>query len=195
MAELTNVINVTFGALNTAAVRVPWAYNHNAGVMLKPVGIDLPTAYQVHWALSPDASSSLETVGSAEDGVPIPDEMWESGKEFYGWFYLHPTEDSSVTRYEVKVLERRRAPLPTGTPTPAQQSAIDQAITALNSAVEQTAEDAADAAESADRAEQAAATSGYMFFYIDDNGDLIYERTENVEVDFELIDGDLYLEV
>ena len=53
---------------------------------------------------------------------------------------------------------------------------------------------ASEAATSADRAEQAAAQSGYMFFYIDENGDLIYERTRNVNVDFSLIDGDLYVE-
>lgn len=32
-----------------------------------------------------------------------------------------------------------------------------------------------------------------MFFYINSNGDLIYERTNNVDVDFKLIDGDLIL--
>ena len=52
----------------------------------------------------------------------------------------------------------------------------------------------ADAAEtSADRAEQAAKDAGYMFFYIDENGDLIYQRTSNVQVDFYLNDGDLYV--
>ena len=50
------------------------------------------------------------------------------------------------------------------------------------------------AAQDADRAEQAAGQSGYMFFHIDSNGDLIYERTSNVDVDFRLVDGDLILE-
>ena len=49
------------------------------------------------------------------------------------------------------------------------------------------------AARDADRAEQAAGQSGYMFFHIDSNGDLIYERTSNVDVDFRLVDGDLYM--
>ena len=52
---------------------------------------------------------------------------------------------------------------------------------------------AASAATNADRAEQAAAQSGYMFFYIDENGDLRYQRTDNVDVDFYLNDGDLYV--
>ena len=53
---------------------------------------------------------------------------------------------------------------------------------------------ATDAARDADRAEQAAGQSGYMAFWIDSNGDLIYERTSNVDVDFRLVDGDLILE-
>ena len=53
---------------------------------------------------------------------------------------------------------------------------------------------AASAATNADRAEQAAAQSGYMHFYINDEGDLIYQRTSNVNVDFYLDnDGDLHV--
>ena len=52
---------------------------------------------------------------------------------------------------------------------------------------------ASSTATNADRAEQAAAQSGYMFFYIDENGDLHYQRTDNVDVDFYLNDGDLYV--
>ena len=51
------------------------------------------------------------------------------------------------------------------------------------------------AAESAAKAEQAAVNAGYMFFCIDENGDLIYERTSNTQVDFCLLDGNLYVEV
>lgn len=45
----------------------------------------------------------------------------------------------------------------------------------------------------ADRAEQAAGQSGYMCFYINSDGDLIYERTSNVNVDFSIVDGDLII--
>lgn len=78
-------------------------------------------------------------------------------------------------------------------------SASISATNATNSAseahgYEQNAKEHADDAEdAADRAEQSAAVSGYMFFYIDENGDLIYQRTSNVQVDFALIDGDLYV--
>lgn len=65
--------------------------------------------------------------------------------------------------------------------TDAHQSKVD-AETAQNKAE-----------EAQEKAEQAAAQAGYMFFYIDENGDLIYQRTPNVNVDFYLSDGDLYV--
>ena len=40
---------------------------------------------------------------------------------------------------------------------------------------------------------QATMNAGYMYFYIDEHGDLIYQRTSNTEVDFYLLDGDLYV--
>lgn len=50
-----------------------------------------------------------------------------------------------------------------------------------------------EAKQSADKAEQAASQSGYMHFYIDEHGDLIYHRTSNVQVDFYLHNGDIYM--
>ena len=58
------------------------------------------------------------------------------------------------------------------------------------------AENARDAAAvSANRAEQAANKAGYMDFEINDNGHLIYTRTDAVDVNFILDDGHLYMEV
>ena len=45
----------------------------------------------------------------------------------------------------------------------------------------------------ADRAEQAAKNAGYMYMYINEDGDLIYDRTDNVNVNFYLDSGDLYM--
>ena len=78
-------------------------------------------------------------------------------------------------------------------------AAAQSASRALNSATSanmsalSAREDALTASRDADRAEQAAGQSGYMFFYIDENGDLRYQRTDNVDVDFYLNDGDLYV--
>lgn len=47
------------------------------------------------------------------------------------------------------------------------------------------------AGDYAEHAEQAAANAGYMDFHIDENDHLIYEFTENINVDFELEEGRL----
>jgi len=60
----------------------------------------------------------------------------------------------------------------------------------------EAAEDAKkDAAASANLAQQAAENAGYMFFYIDDTGELVLVRTKNVaeDINFELRGGDLYV--
>lgn len=75
-----------------------------------------------------------------------------------------------------------------GSASNASQSATEAAASAT--AAQDSADDAAD---SADRAEQAAGQAGYMFFHIDERGHLIYERTDNVNVDFYLLDGHLYV--
>ena len=70
----------------------------------------------------------------------------------------------------------------------------EAARTGAETAATSAAASAADAANSADRAEQAAKDAGYMYFYIDDKGDLHYVRTSNVNVRFYLHEGDLYVE-
>lgn len=83
----------------------------------------------------------------------------------------------------------------TGAADRAAASEASAAVSATNAATSagSASSSAADAAQSADRAEQAAATAGYMYFYIDENGDLIYTKTPNAEADFYLSDGDLYM--
>jgi len=82
-------------------------------------------------------------------------------------------------------------------------SAEAAGISALNAAEsERKSKGYADAAETsknsaetaAEHAEQAASTAGYMFFYIDARGHLIYQRTSNTQVDFYLENGHLYVE-
>lgn len=69
--------------------------------------------------------------------------------------------------------------------------ALINEITAL---LEEITEQAEIAEAAADRAEQAAATAGYLFFYINDEGHLMMQRTSNTQVDFYLEAGHLYVE-
>ena len=78
-------------------------------------------------------------------------------------------------------------------------AAAQSASRALNSATSanmsalSAREDALTASRDADRAEQAAAQSGYLWFYIED-GKLYMDRTQNTHVNFYMQDGKLYVE-
>lgn len=261
MTEM-NVTTVSLSTCMTANTAMP-LYQYDYGQILRIEGLELPSAYQVHFSTSESGGTSVTQVGGS-DGVAIPDDMLALGKTIYAYIYLHEGESDGETEYKITIPVLKRPAITDEVPTPAQQSAIDQAIASLNAAVETTEayrdeaegfagnaensaqnaansataaaqsaseaaasateartsatasaasaaqaeehatsaglsaihaeESAASALESADRAEQAASTAGYMYFYIDDNGDLIYQRTSNTQVDFYLQDGDLYVE-
>lgn len=250
-----NDSNVIIAALGGGRTTVTASrFMEDYGQVLKITGVELPDVYQVDFANSPHDGNSVTMVGNA-DGVLIPRQFFDSGHDVYAFLYL-TREDAGRTMATIRIPNKRRPHRTNEEPTPEQQSVIDQAIAALNTAVAKTAQDVLDADESAqsaaesadlsglsarsageyasqasasasqasqsaqqasasagtasaaatsasvsansaatdaDRAEQAAAQSGYMFFYIDENGDLHYQRTDNVDVDFYLNDGDLYV--
>lgn len=105
--------------------------------------------------------------------------------------------DGQIKKSEIWQTLTQRSLTSSEDPPPPMQAWIEAVLAAGAASViarEISERCAQSASEDADRAEQAAAQSGYMFFYIE-NGDLMYQRTENVDqVDFYLDDGDLYLE-
>lgn len=72
----------------------------------------------------------------------------------------------------------------------ATQAAQDASASAQAAATSET-----NAENSADRAEQAAGTSGWMQMEINDDGYLIYTRSDVVDIDFSLSNGELIAEV
>ena len=136
-------------------------YQYDYGQTILFDGLDLPMAYEVHFANSEFKGETKTSIGGA-DGAIIPDEYLETGEPIYAWIYLHEGETDGETRYVVEIPVRRR-PEPTNEePTPVQQDTITQAIAALQAAVEhveaagQSAEEAAASAEAAaDSAETA----------------------------------------
>ena len=68
-----------------------------------------------------------------------------------------------------------------------------QSESTASTAATSAATSASNASRDADRAEQAAAQSGYLWFYIED-GKLYMDRTENTHVNFFMRDGKLYVE-
>ena len=108
-------------------------YQYNQGMILRIVGPTLPTAYEVDFANSV-TGQSITQVGNS-DGVTIPDQFFVPGSTIHAWVVL-TGEDYVVTRYHIMIPISPRAVRTSEEPTPSQQSAVDQAIAALNQAVE-----------------------------------------------------------
>lgn len=107
-------------------------YQYNQGMILKLLGIDLPQAYTVDFANSV-TGSSISQVGGA-DGVTIPDQFFVPGSTIHAWVVLTGA-GYVVTRYHIMIPISPRAVRTNEEPTPSQQSALDEAIAALNEAV------------------------------------------------------------
>lgn len=155
---MTNIIEAAFSGGTIS--RTKQAYQYDYGQILKFTGLELPQAYEVHFANS-EKGNSVTQIGDS-DGVAIPDSMFQSGAFIYAWVFLHTGNSDGETEYKVTIPIIKRAKPTNATPTPVQQDAITEAIAALNAAVEQTGEDVSDAAASAAAAlasEQAAAAS------------------------------------
>ena len=130
------------------------------GIMLVIENAELPTSYQVDFSNNEHSGTSITMIGSA-DGVEIPKQFIDTGKDVFAWLYW-VGEDYGKTVYKFRIPNKLRPDRTNEQPTPEEQSVIDQAIAALNDAVEQTAQDVIDADASAqsasadaDRAEEA----------------------------------------
>ena len=203
----SNVITAAF-AEGSARTGTRSLTQYDYGQILRFSGIDLPEVYEVYFSNHPASPGRAKKQIGNSSGVSIPDEYLQSGLPVYAWLFLHTDEDDGETVYTAIIPVNRRAEATPEEPTPVQQDAITQAIAALNNAVDQTgsdvstaqeaaasAQESADRAEEyADRAEQAADSAGYMDFSIDNNGHVIYLRTDQVAVDFALEGGHLIME-
>ena len=120
------------------------------GLYLKIEGLELPATYEVDFSNSEHNGTSVTMIGNA-DGVLIPHQFIDSGKDIFAFLY-HVGEDYGRTIFKFRIPNRVRPDRTDEQPTPEEQSVIDQTISALNSAVEQTAQDKADADASAQNA-------------------------------------------
>ena len=127
-----NIINVNFKNRYSALVSES-RYQYDYGQVLLFEGLDLPPAYEVHFSNREDLGESITQIGTP-DGVPVPDEMFLSGKDIYAFTYLHKGSSDGRTMYKVKIPVKKR-PKPTDQEiTPVEQSALDQALAAFEQA-------------------------------------------------------------
>lgn len=141
---MSNIIVATFVDGCTTAVTEA-IYEGDYGMILQFAGLDLPDVYTVNFgneAVSPLAHSMI---GNA-DGVEIPNQLLTESGHVMAWVFLHTGEDDGETEYAVTIPVLEKMDTQIDDPTPEQESALNQAIAALNAGVER-AETAADSAE------------------------------------------------
>lgn len=198
-------VKAVFGSLRKTTT--PPLYRDDHDLVLRLVGIrGLPEYFQAHFA-NQEYGTAVVMLGHDGD-VTIPNTMLSTGLPVYCWVIVE-NDISGRVIYTAKIPVRQKA-RPDGSITPEQADIISQAISALNdagTAAQEAADSAAQSAASAlsaktdidatldrvDKLEQQAGTAGWMAFEIVD-GELFYERTPSVQVDFSLVDGDLVME-
>ena len=143
-----NIVKVSFnGAREAYLEEEEGLVQYDYGQYLIFEDIELPDSYTVHFGNEKEDGLSKPMVGDA-NGVEIPPEYIETGLPVWAWVFLHETELDGETEYIVKIPVKRRSRPTNYAPTQIQQSAIDQAIAALNAGATRAAAAAAAAEES-----------------------------------------------
>ena len=148
---------------NSDYARATGLWQWDYGQRLRIEGLHLPTAVEIHFALTEQSGDAITRVGTTKDGVTevvIPDSLLEnqaagaSTYEIYAWIYLaDKTSGETIKRISMQVKCR---PKPEGRDTPEDAELFREAIEAVNASADR-AETAREGAEAAQRAAEEAA--------------------------------------
>lgn len=108
-------------------------FQFDTGDRLQIINLDLPATYTVDFANSLTGES--KPILATSDTVAIPPEFVVPGSEIYAWVWL-ADDNGGHTQCQAVIPVDIRARRTETTPTPAQQSAWDAAVDALNAATE-----------------------------------------------------------
>lgn len=128
------IITVTLG--EDLYVKAPHVFQYDYGLMLVLDGVQLPADYEVHFSNKKHGVAKKAEV--TENGVKIPDEYLRSGEDIYAWVYLRNGDEDGYTVYSIQFPVISRSVEQGDNITPVEHNIIDEAIEALNEAVEQT---------------------------------------------------------
>lgn len=127
-------------------------FQYDTGHYLELVDFpNLPDYFEVQFGLDQYGKTTPQ-VGH-ECAVKIPDELVRKGTEIYAWLWV-VSENLGLTKCQIIIPVIPRGEIPCSCPTSEQESAIDQAIIALNDELARL-EAAAQAAEEARKAVEA----------------------------------------
>jgi len=195
--QISNIIVADFtqNGRKTATASL-WQYDY--GQILQFEGITLPEAYEVHFSNAPAGGTTITQIGNA-DGVSIPDQFLLTGKPVFCWMFVHTGENDGETEYQITIPVCKRPQPSNQQPSPVEQSAITEAIAALNLAVEETAaaqtaaelaqEKAETAQDKAEDAQEAAETAQDKAEDAQTAAENARDRAENAQTAAELAQG------
>ena len=156
MNEL-NILTATFKPGARVCTPDKKGVQYDYGQVLRIAGLDLPEAFEVHFANTGDTTTITQI---AQNGVvEIPDQFCTSSKQINAYIFLHDGETDGETEYKITIGVLPRPAISDEEPTPEEQSAITQAIAALQSAVAHTAQSETNAAASAESAATSASAA------------------------------------
>lgn len=147
---------------NSDYARATGLWQWDYGQRLRIEGLHLPTAVEIHFALTEQSGDAITRVGTTKDGVTevvIPDSLLENQAagatyEIYAWIYLaDKTSGETIKRISMQV---KRRPKPEGFDAPEDAELFRDAIEAVNASADR-AEAAREGAEAAQRAAEEAA--------------------------------------
>ena len=129
MSNIIKAVLTPRGVANTRTI-----YRYDYGMILKPSGVKLPDAYEVHFSNTEFTDKAKRQIGDP-DGITIPDEYLTSGADVWAFVFLHTGEADGETEYKVHIPVIDRPQAEDTEPTPVQQDVITETIAALNTAV------------------------------------------------------------
>ena len=147
---------------NSDYARATGLWQWDYGQRLRIEGLKLPTAIEIHFALTEQSGDAITRVGTTKDGVTevvIPDSLLEhqaagATYEIYAWIYLaDKTSGETIKRISMQVKRRAK---PEGHDTPEDAELFREAIAQVNASADR-AETAREGAETAQKAAEEAA--------------------------------------
>ena len=147
---------------NSDYARATGIWQWDYGQRLRIEGLTLPTAVEIHFALTEQSGDAITRVGTTKDGVTevvIPESLLEhqaagATYEIYAWIYLaDKTSGETIKRISMQVKCR---PKPEAFDAPGDAELFREAIEAVNASADR-AETAREGAEAAQKAAEAAA--------------------------------------
>ena len=180
---------------NSDYARATGLWQWDYGQRLRIEGLKLPTAVEIHFALTEQSGDAITRVGTTKDGVTevvIPDSLLENQAagatyDIYAWIYLaDKTSGETIKRISMQV---KRRPKPEAFEAPGDGEIFREAIEAVNDAAKR-AEDAGDkAAAAADDARGAAAQTAKHLEAVQGLAEQVETNADTVAQDKQAVAG------